>query len=377
MSERPTELDEDVPDPVVARALREVPVPEHRLTFWADLDAAIRAEAEAAVPPPGPGPSAEGGGAGDDPARPRTSEVPVLRHAPPEPSLARRAAPWLAAVAGLVVVGAAAGFVLSSGDDGDGGNDLAGATTTTAEVASVETTAAPTPETTAAPTTTTGVADPTPDDPADVARLFIDSLGSGDTETALAQLGPRSLAYIESLGGDPLGFVTEMQEGYGAWADAPDLALSSASAGVVAPLTSELAIVTVQGTHPGEGEAADRVDAFPLVREGDRWVVELVAFADGRDNRLRFTVPASDQTGQLGSMRTTDEINVFVPARGTVLYQVDGGEVQSDQTADIPAGIFSIHDPRPISPGEHVLVVVAVGDDGTIVPFGGRFTVEG
>jgi hypothetical protein len=301
--------------------------------------------------------------------------VPVLRHAPPTPSLARRAAPWLAAVAGLVVVGAAAGFVLSSGDDGDRGNDLADATTTAVEP--TEATGPPTPETTSAPTTSAAVADPTPDDPADVARLFIDALGAGDTETALAQLGPRSIAYIESLGGDPLGFVTEMQEGYGAWAGAPDLTLSSASAGVVAPLTSELAIVTVQGTHPGEGDAEERVDAFPLVREGDRWVVELVAFADGRDNRLRFTVPDMDQAGRLGSMQTSDEINVFAPVAGTVLYQVDGGEVQRDQTAQIPAGIFSIHDPRPLSPGEHVLVAVAVGEDGTIVPFGSRFEVVG
>jgi hypothetical protein len=168
-----------------------------------------------------------------------------------------------------------------------------------------------------------------------------------------------------------------MQEGYGAWAGAPDLDISSSSAGVVAPLTSELAIVTVQGTHPGEGEAEDRVDAFPLVREGDRWVVELVAFADGRDNRLRFTVPDMDQDGRLGSMRTSDEINVFAPVAGTVLYQVDGGDVQSDQTAEIPAGIFSIHDPRPLSPGDHVLVAVAVGEDGTIVPFGSRFEVVG
>ena len=114
-----------------------------------------------------------------------------------------------------------------------------------------------------------------------MAELFIDSLGSGDTETALAQLGPRSVAYIQALGGDPLGFVSEMQEGYGAWAGSPDVAISAASAGVVAPLTSELAIVTVQGTYPGEGEAEDRVDAFPMVREGDRWMVELVAFAGG------------------------------------------------------------------------------------------------
>jgi hypothetical protein len=363
----------DQPDPVVVGALRDLPVPEHRLTFWADLDAALRDAAEEptteAAPAAATVPIEGGGGSGG----PTTSEVPVLRHAPPRPSFVRRAAPWLAAVAGLVVVGAAAGFVLASTDD-DGDNDFAATTTT-----QPEDTGQPVPETTvaAAPTTTVTTA-ALGDDPAEVARTFIDALGSGETELALSLLGPRSVAYIESLGGDPLGFVTEMQEGYGSWAGAPDLEVSSTSAGVVAPLESELAIVTVQGTNPGEGDAEDRVDAFPMVREGDQWVVELVAFADGRDNSLRFTLPDSDDAGRLGTMAPDGEINVFVPSPGTVLYQIDGGEVHDDQTADIPAGTFSLHaPPEPLAPGEHVLVAVAVGQDGTLVPFGSTFTVEG
>lgn len=373
----PAVADPGRPDPVVANALRDLPVPEHRLTFWADLEAAVQAEAEAAAGATDPSstpPSADPADRHDPSALP-TADVPVLRHAPPKPSLARRAAPWLAAVAGLVVVGAGAGFVLSATDD-DGGNDLAGTTT---EAASIETTTVPgAVTTTTSATATTAVADPAADDPTEVTRLFIDALGAGDTEAALALLGPRSTAYIQSLGGDPLGFVTEMQEGYGAWAGAPDLDISSASAGVVAPLTSELAIVTVQGTHPGEGTAEDRVDAFPLVREGDRWVVELVAFADGRENELEFTVPNGNNDGSLGSMVPNGEINVFVPAPGTVLFQIDGGEVRSDQTADIPAGTFALHaPPDPLAPGTHVLVAVAVGEDGTIVPFGSKFEVVG
>jgi hypothetical protein len=367
----------DQPDPVVVGALRDLPVPEHRLTFWADLDAALRDAAEelgaAATAPPATTPT-DGAGSGGS-SGPTTSEVPVLRHAPPRPSFARRAAPWLAAVAGLVVVGAAAGFVLSSGDDDDG--DFA-ATTTSEAATESDSTSQPVPDTTVAPATTTVTTVAVDDDPAEVARTFIDALGSGDTELALSMLGPRSVAYIESLGGDPLGFVTEMQEGYGSWAGAPDLDVSSTSAGVVAPLESELAIVTVQGTNPGEGDAEDRVDAFPMVREGDQWVVELVAFADGRDNRLRFTLPESDGSGRLGTMPPDGEINVFVPTPGTVLYQIDGGEVRDDQTADIPAGTFSLHaPPDPLAPGEHVLVAVAVGSDGTLVPFGSKFTVEG
>jgi hypothetical protein len=380
VSDRPLEPDDaaaERPDPVVARALRDLPVPEHRLTFWADLDAAVRAEAAAGAAGATTGAAAAAAASqADVPTRVPTGEVPVLRHGTPRPSLARRAAPWLAAVAGLVVVGATAGFVLSSGDD-DGDGDLAGPADTTTAVPA-DTAPEPVPDTTAAPAATTSTSVPAEGDPAEVARAFIDALGAGETEVALSHLGPRSVAYIESLGGDPLGFVTELQEGYGSWAGAPDLAISSTPAGVVPPLESELAIVTVQGTNPGEGDPADRVDAFPMVLEGDRWVVELVAFADGRDNRLRFTLPASDGSGRLGSMQPADEINVFVPTAGTVLFQIDGGEVRSDETADIPAGVFSLHaPPEPLAAGEHVLVAVAVGRDGTIVGFGSTFTVEG
>lgn len=371
MSDEHAVPDADRPDPLVARALRDLPVPDHRLTFWADLDAAIREEAATAAATSSGADAAEG-----DLGRDRlpAGEVPVLRHAPPPPSLARRAAPWLAAAAGFVLVGAAAGFVLSSG--GDGGDDVAGSTTS---AVLLQSTTVPPPSTTAEqPTASTAPPDAAETDPAEVARSFIQALGDGDSEAALQLLGPRSLAYIEATAGDPLGFVTEMQEGYGAWAGAPDLALSAAVAGVVPPLESELAVVTVQGTHPGEGEPQARVDAFPLVRDGDRWVVELVAFAPGRENRLRFTVPRGDADGSLGPMAPDGEINVFVPAPGTVLFQLDGGELHRDETAEIPAGTFSLHaPPEPLAPGEHVLVAVAVGQDGTIVGFGGRFLVPG
>ena len=58
--------------------------------------------------------------------------------------------------------------------------------------------------------------------------------------------------------------------------------------------------------------------------------------------------------------------------------QVWHGEIHPDQTANIPAGVFSLHaPPDPLAPGDHVLVAVAVGEDGTLVPFGSRFVVGG
>lgn len=358
-------------DPLVSRALRELPVPEHRLTFWADLDAAV---AEAASSAAVDGATAATSSTDTGPRRPDTDEVPMVRRAAPRATRPRRLAPWLAAAAGLLVVVGGVGFVLSQ----DGGDDAAdGRATTipaTSEPPAPETTVTTLAATTSTAVTTTAVAS----EPAAVAQSFIDALGSGDTAAALALLGPRSTAYIESLGGDPLGFVAEMQEGYGAWAGADDVELSATSAGVVPPLESELSIVTVQGTYPGEGEATQRVDAFPMVRQGDGWVVELVALADGRDNRMRFTLPPIDSSGLLGGMAPTDEINVFVPTQGTVLFQLDGGEIFADQTADIPAGVFSLYaPPAPLGNGTHTLVAVAVGADGTITPFGGTFTVEG
>lgn len=362
----------DEHDPVVHRALRELPVPEHRLTFWAELNAAI---AESAGSSAVDGAAVDGAAAADlEPQRSDADDVPTLRRAAPQRSSGRRAAPWLAAAAGLAVVGGAAGFLLTRDDAGDG--EVAGVSSTPAPATTDIVPSTTTVEvTTTVPVATTVVA---AGDPADVTRAFIDALGAGEAAEALALLGPRSTAYIESTGADPLAFVTEMQEGYGAWAGADDVEITATSAGVVAPLEGELSIVTVQGTHPGEGSPSPRVDAFPLVREGDRWVIELVALADGRNNRLRFTVPPSDSDGVLGGMAPDGEINVFVPTQGTVLFQIDGGEVFADETADIPAGVFSLHaPPQPLGNGTHTLVAVAVGADGTITPFGGTFTVEG
>jgi hypothetical protein len=176
--------------------------------------------------------------------------------------------------------------------------------------------------------------------------------------------------------------MAEYEEGYGAWAGSPDLELASVDVGPVDLLgpDAQLTIVTVAGTYPGEGDPAFRIDVLPVVAEGDQLRVEPAAHLDSRPNRLVFTLPSSDETGALGSMGPSDDINVFVPAEGTVFFQIDGGEPFADATSPVGqnAEPFALYNPpQDLAPGSHRLVVVAVGADGTITTFGGTFEVQG
>jgi len=137
-----------------------------------------------------------------------------------------------------------------------------------------------------------------------------------------------------------------------------------------------LQVVVVSGTYPGEGDAESRVDVFPVVDDGEGFRVEHLAFDPARDNDITFTLPEETEEG-LGSMAPTEEVNVFVPAQGTAYLQLDGTEVLTDETSEVAGRPFALFHPEgDLAPGEHVLVLVAVGDDGTVTAFGGSFTVE-
>jgi hypothetical protein len=287
--------------------------------------------------------------------------------------------------AALLVLCGAVGVVAFLGSDDDEGDDTELADdpdgsegTEGGPSSDLTTTAVPTVASEPTPTTP-AVADE-PATPVETVREWIGALGEGDDEKAASLLGPRSVAYLQSLGGDPVGLMHEMEEGYGAWAGSPDVEFA---AGQPVPLELlgpgvELSIVTVAGTYPGEGESEQRVDVIPVVTDEDGHRVEMIAHAPDRDNRMVFTVPRSDDLGQLSSMGPADDVNVFVPAEGTVFFQIDGGELYAKPTSLVGrnAEPFALYNPpEDLAPGQHQLVVVAVGGDGTITSYGGTFEV--
>jgi hypothetical protein len=77
-------------------------------------------------------------------------------------------------------------------------------------------------------------------------------------------------------------------------------------------------------------------------------------------------------------MNPDDDINVFLPTTGVVVFQVDGGELATKNTSIVAGDPFALYNPpSDLTPGTHTLVVVAFGDDSTITHFAGTFVVEG
>jgi hypothetical protein len=358
-------------DPRVARALADLEVPDHRPGFWEDLARDVAAEAallhdlrpaddELAEPPP----------------RLPTSELPAVR---PLAHRRPRRTPWLAVAAGLIVLAGAVGFTLAAGDGDGDDSELAGeppesTTDTAATLESDVTTTATTP------TTTTPTTEPPAGDTADGAvGAFLQALAEGDAATAAGLLGPRSQAYITAIGGTPEGLMQESQEGFGAWVDAPDLTVAAVEIGPT-PIDAEgqdTAFVVVSGTYTGEGSTGYRVDVFPAVKGPEGWRVEHLAHSPDHDNEPVFTLPTLQEDGNLGGMNPDDDINVFLPTSGVVVFQVDGGELATKTTSIVAGDPFALYNPpTDLSPGTHTLVVVAFGDDGTITHFAGTFVVE-
>jgi hypothetical protein len=373
-------------DPVISDVLGSIRAPEHRPTFWADLHR--RLDAEITIVPDDPGATVTPIAAGKLPAhapgarRLDTGELPSVRTLTHERTRRRGRAPWLAIAAGIAVLAGAVGVVTlageRAGDDAEVADGSTGDTAAPTEATGGESTgstAAPTASTTISPTTVVTVAAT----PEAAVETWLAELAAGDAAAAATQLGPRTLGYLQTIGADPVGLMTESQEGYGAWPDATDAQVATIPLGSVPQLGTELAVVTISGTYPGEG-AGPRVDALPVVLDSGAWRIESAAHQPDRDNRVIFTLPALGDDGTLGTMAPGDEINLFAPSPGVVFFVLDGGPPQSKPTTPIGRNgdPFALYNPpEDLAPGPHHVVVVAVGDDGTITSYAGTFTVEG
>lgn len=368
----------DAHDELIAQALHSLPIPDHRPSFWSDLDAAI---AEPVAP------SGDRAAAADPTVhRLDTGELPSVTPLDTARSRRRRA-PILAAAAAVVILAGAVGAVLvvGGGDDDDGGVQQAdGPRDTTgsprSEPFGSDTTAVPTPTTTT-PTSSTLFA-ATPDTAAAAVQGWLQAVGAGDGVAAASLTGPRSLAYLQATTGDVAAFFddTGLAEGYGAWSAAPDLEVSEIPLGPRPEFGGEVAVVIVSGTNPGEGREGITVDVFPVVNAGAGWLVELYAFDPAREDAEVIVQIPSAPAGQsgLGSMTGDQAVEVIVPTNGSVLFRIDDGEPTVRQTSVVGgnADDYARYDPPGTVPvGEHQLVVVSIGADGTFTYVAGPITV--
>jgi hypothetical protein len=359
----------DERDQLVARALHDLPVPDHRPGFWDDLEASVAATVDEPAPAVSTGPST-----GELPAVTALADRPS-----PASSTSRRRLPFVFGAAAAVILLVAVGLVLLGGDGDDDATEVAQApevTTTAAPDATTTTTTGATAvtTTTAAPPVMTAAGEP-----AEVVATWLDAIGEGDVAAAAALTGPRTAAYIQSQ--DPAAtvesFLTESQEALGAWAGSDDREIATTAIGPLEFDGGTLSVVVVRGTHPDEaGADGPRVDVFPLVDDGEGFKVEHLAFSPAHANDPVFTVPPETGTG-LGAVEPDAEINVFVPTPGEVWFSLDGQPAESDTTSIVAEEPFALHDPPgDLEPGPHELVVVALGEDGTISHYGGTFDVE-
>lgn len=356
-------------DERIARALRELPIPDHGPTFWADLDrrldeplepATARAAAARVVDPPvhrldtGELPSVA---ALDDGRRRRRS----------------RRAPLLAAAAAVVVLAAAVGVVTFLGDD-DEPTEVADrprdpVTTTVGGATTMR--AVSTTTTTPATDTATGTV-----------QAWLRAIGEGDIAAAAALTGPVTTAYFAAFDGVE-GYLTEAQEGYGAWADVPDAEYAELALGPVGAAGADVSVVVVTGANRGEGrDEPVTTDVFPVVDRGEGWRVEPVAGDPDRDTNIPIVQsPRAPQGASgLGSMAGDAAVEVIVPAAGTVVFQIDSLEPYHRATTGVGPNDdpYARYDPPGTLPGgTHTLVVVGIGDDGTIAAVAGPFTVTG
>lgn len=368
----------DERDERIARALHELPIPDHGPDFWVALDRRLDAAKEPAAV------TAAAARILDDPPVHRldTSELPTVASLSGERRARRsRRSPVLAVAAAVVLVVAAAGIVTYAlgGDDDDGGGsefadqptDTAGDSPTTTLSESAGTSFAATSTTLAATGTASGTV-----------VAWLTAIGEGEIEAAAALVGPVSTAYITATMDGVDAYLTEAQEGFGAWPGAPDANYDEIALGPVVPGGAELSIVVVTGSNPGEGRDGPTTDAFPVVNAGDGWKVEPLAYSPDRDTNIPIIQsPPSDRDGQgLGTMDAAAAIEVIVPASGVVVFRIDDDEPFTRDTTGVGANDdpYARFDPAgELSNGSHQLVVVGIGGDGTITAFAGPFTVSG
>jgi hypothetical protein len=239
----------------VARALHSLPVPDHRLGFWAELDARLAA-IDAALAEQEHDTGSSPTVVEDAPSRFDAGQWPLAEPLPIESGRERRARRrrvLLAVAVVLLVTAAGTALYLSRRADRD------------LQPAGVSD---PTPAMTPVPTT---VAEPAAPTPKAAVRAFVHTIG-GDKEAAFAMLTAESRAFLGSAAQLASGFARE----FSAW-NSPG-AIEQVNVMVArSPAGVRAAVVTYTGTVDIEGTPQPRTQAFAVVRERGAWRISLTA----------------------------------------------------------------------------------------------------
>lgn len=359
-------------DARVAEALRELPVPDHAPDFWASLErrladepaprgVAFRAGAAAPVrpSPAGASPLAEIEEGDDAPV-----VVSLAERRPATP----RVLPLLSVAAVLVAVLAVA-VNLTRDDDAP-----------RVRAAGPGETATSTTPTTSGPVTTTAAPPAGAATPEGALLAWIEAVGAGDVDAAIALTGPRSAAYADALtGGAGLeGFIIESGEGYGAWAASPDRKTTAVALATSAG--EEISVVILSGTWTGEGGTGFRTDAIPTVR-GSRggWLVEPWAIEPKTGGRIEVLSPSPAEEHGFNGLAPDESLAAAAPgSSGTFHFSLDRAPATAvPGTRGGASGVQATFDPPGDLPNGTHLFLIAFVEGNTISTIAGTFVVEG
>lgn len=344
----------DERDPVVARALRELSVPEHGPGFWEGLEARLAAEdaprRREATAAPAVGLSADE--TGDETG---IAAVVSLEEARIRRGTRRGRIVAVASVAAGLLVGAA---VLRSSPDG---SELR--------------TAGPPESTTAQPDP--GPRAKTNDAGAEDAVVeWFEALADGNAAAASELLGPRSRRYLDALRIPVERYVRESQAYGAAWAASTDWRTTEFR--LPAGTGDDIRIVVVSGTWNDEYRMdSSHTDAIPAVRSADgRWLVEPVAIDPARGGRIEMISPKPGENG-LSAAAPGAVLEVEASGGGTFFFSLDAGALDEVEGRPAGGGVRGSFDPPgEMASGNHSLLVAYVDGD-TIAAFATTFLVEG
>ncbi|MDQ3108130.1 MAG: hypothetical protein M3Q68_10045 [Actinomycetota bacterium] len=344
-------------DPMISRALRDLPVPDHGAGFWERLEAQLDPQpgrfgdepVDEPVDEPG-----DGHGVEDE-------ALPTVVAWPGRP--AQRRGLRVFAVAAVVIGLVAVATMLTSTSPDERLRTADGPETTVTTSGAVVTTAPPPPSTATA----------------DVAVLeWLDAVGAGDTKAAAALTGARSVAYIEALGANLDGFLIEAGEGFGGWAESPDRSTTEVDLNTADG--EEIVIVVVSGTWTGEGPDGFRTDAIPAVRRANgSWAVEPFAFDPEVGGRLEIESPTPAAEQGFNGLAPDAVLAAGAPGDGTFHFSLDDEPptVVPGRKTSGRGGVRASFDPPGDLRSRTHLFVIAYVDGATVTAFAGTFAVEG